>query len=85
MATRLVWHCAMSPRSMTWEEIGKNAGMPQSEIDGLAELERTTVTKKIRRVFSQSWELLKTSAEFCGATKIILNLPSALSCVSLCE
>ena len=22
MATRLVWHRAMSPRSMTWEEIG---------------------------------------------------------------
>jgi adenylosuccinate synthase len=65
--------CLPDQKEMTWEEIGRNAEMPQSEIDVLAEKERTTVTKKIRRVFSFSWDLLKHSAEFCGATKLILN------------
>jgi len=62
----------------SWEEIGKKAEMPQSEIDLLAEKERTTVTKKIRRVATFSWRLLKESAEFCGATKLILNFPQYL-------
>jgi adenylosuccinate synthase len=60
---------------LSWEQIGREAEMPQSEIDILAEKERTTVTKKIRRVASFSWQLLQESAEFCGATKLILNFP----------
>ena len=67
--------CLQDQRETTWEEIGANAGMPQEEIDKLAENERTTVTKKIRRCFTPSWELLRDSAEFCGATKLILNFP----------
>ena len=60
---------------MTWEEIGKNAEMPESEISKLAENERTTVTKKIRRVATQSPKLLAMASAMCGATKAIYNFP----------
>lgn len=60
---------------LTWEQIGKDAEMPEEEIRQLAERERTTVTKKIRRCFSPSWTLLAQSAKMCGATKLILNFP----------
>lgn len=59
----------------TWEQIAKDAEMPADEGAALAERERTTVTKKIRRVATQSWKLLADSAESCGATKLILNFP----------
>lgn len=62
-------------KELSWLEVGKNAEMPESEIQILAEKERTTVTKKIRRVFTPSWELLRYSAEFTGATKLVLNFP----------
>lgn len=63
---------------LNWEEIGIAAGMPQEEVDILAEKERTTVTKKIRRVASFSHELLRYSARMCGATKLVLNFTSYL-------
>jgi adenylosuccinate synthase len=59
----------------TWEQIAKDAEMPDDEARSLAERERTTVTKKIRRVATQSWSLLADSAMACGATKLILNFP----------
>lgn len=62
-------------QELSWEQVGQQAGMPPEEIALLAERERTTVTKKIRRVFTQSWDLLKFSADFCYATKMILNFP----------
>lgn len=62
-------------KELTWEEVGKEAEMPLEEIQALAERERTTVTKKIRRVFTPSWELLKYASDFCGATKMVLNFP----------
>lgn len=62
-------------QELSWEQIGRDAGMPDSEVQALAEKERTTVTKKIRRVFTPSWKLLKDSADFCGATKLVLNFP----------
>ena len=67
--------CLSDQHETTWAEVGAEAEMPQSEIDTLAEKERTTVTKKIRRVFTPSWQLLRDSASFCGATKMILNFP----------
>jgi adenylosuccinate synthase len=67
--------CMSDQHELTWDQIGREAGMPESEISVLAEKERTTVTKKIRRVFTFSWQLLKESASFCGATKQILNFP----------
>lgn len=59
----------------TWEQIAKDAEMPDDVAKELAERERTTVTKKIRRVANQSWSLLKDSAMATGATKLILNFP----------
>lgn len=64
---------------LTWEEIGYNAGMPEEEVKILAEKERTTVTRKIRKAYTPSWELLKFSAKFCGATKLILNFPQYIA------
>lgn len=62
-------------KELSWEQVAKLAGMPDDEAQALAERERTTVTKKIRRVFEPSWELLSFSARFCGATKLVLNFP----------
>lgn len=59
----------------TWEQIARDAEMPPEEAAALAERERTTVTKKIRRVATQSWDLLKYAAESTGATKMVLNFP----------
>lgn len=59
----------------SWAQIGVDAEMPQDQIDSLSIKEKTTVTRKLRRVFTPSWSLLKQSAEFCGATKLILNFP----------
>jgi len=62
-------------QELTWEQIAVDAGMPPDEAAGLAERERTTVTKKIRRVATQSWKLLEYSAQATNATKLILNFP----------
>lgn len=59
----------------TWEKIGKEAGMPDAEIKLLLQKELTSVSKKLRRCFTQSWELMRFAAKFCGATKLILNFP----------
>lgn len=62
-------------KELTWEQVAREAEMPNEEAQVLAERERTTVTKKIRRVFTPSWELLRFSAKFCGATKLVCNFP----------
>jgi adenylosuccinate synthase len=59
----------------TWEKIAADAEFPADEAAALAERERTTVTKKIRRVATQSWSMLRDSAASVGATKLILNFP----------
>jgi adenylosuccinate synthase len=67
--------CLSDQQELTWEQIALAAEMPAEEVAALAERERTTVTKKIRRAFTPSWDLLRYSAQFCGATKLILNFP----------
>ena len=67
--------CMSDQRELTWQEIAETAEFPPEEAALLAEQERTTVTKKIRRVFTPSWELLAYSAKYCGATKLVLNFP----------
>jgi adenylosuccinate synthase len=62
-------------QELTWEQVAQMSGMPEEEARQLAERERTTVTKKIRRVATQSWTLCKQAADFCGATKVVLNFP----------
>lgn len=57
----------------TWEAVGQQAGMPQEEISALAERERTTVTKRIRRVSSFPWDMVYDIVQTTGATKLCLN------------
>lgn len=58
---------------LTWDEVGRRAGMPPEEIAKLAERERTTVTKRIRRVATMSWKTLDEAVAVTGATKLALN------------
>jgi len=60
-------------RELTWDEVAENAGMPESEAAMLTERERTTVTKRIRRVCTFSFQGLKDAVRVNGATKLILN------------
>lgn len=54
---------------MTWEQVAEAAGAPPEVMKG----ELTTVTKRLRRVFSFSAEQLRQAAIINGATKIALN------------
>lgn len=61
---------------ITWDQLAKDAEMPDGMAEKLKlELEKTTVTKRTRRVATQSWSLLAQSAKLCGATKVVLNFP----------
>lgn len=60
-------------KELTWEEVAKKAGMPAEEAINLAERERTTVTKRIRRVCTFSFDGLKDAVRTNGATKLCLN------------
>ena len=58
---------------LTWEEVAQRAGMPPDEAAKLVERERTTVTKRIRRVFSFSHIGLQDAVRVNGANKLIVN------------
>ena len=60
---------------LTWDQIAKDAEMPDFMAAELKKNELTTVTKRLRRVATQSWSLLAESAKLCGATRVILNFP----------
>jgi adenylosuccinate synthase len=60
-------------REMTWEEVARESGMPQAEAAVLAERERTTVTKRIRRVCTFSFLGLADAVRTNGATKLVMN------------
>lgn len=66
------WH---DQEETTWERIAADAEMPTAQAAALAENERTSVTRKIRRVFTPSWDYLKIAARLNAATKLILNFP----------
>lgn len=61
--------CYEDHEETSWEEITKNAGAPPEIANG----ELTTVTKRLRRVFTTSWDQIKLAAKIGGATKIALN------------
>lgn len=65
--------CYDDQREITWEEVAANSGMPQEEADLLKQKELTTVTKRLRRVFTFSPKQVKHAAWVNGATKIALN------------
>lgn len=60
-------------RELTWEQVAAESGMPPEEAKALAERERTTVTKRIRRVCTFSFEGLEDAVRTNGATKLVLN------------
>lgn len=60
-------------QEVTWEEVGKRSGMPAEETAKLFTNEKTTVTKRLRRVFEFSDEGLRRSVAVSGANKISLN------------
>jgi adenylosuccinate synthase len=58
---------------ITWDMIAQEAGMPAEERHALTQRELTTVTKRLRRVFSFSWDGFREACRVNGATKIALN------------
>ncbi len=60
-------------KEVTWEQVASESGMPSSEAVALAERERTTVTKRIRRVSTFSNINLLDAVQTNGATKLCLN------------
>jgi len=60
-------------KEMTWEEVAAYGGMPAEEAKILAERERTTVTKRIRRVCNFTFLGLKDAVKTNGATKLCVN------------
>lgn len=66
-------------REITWEELGTSAGMPPSEIKKLSERELTTVTGRLRRVFTQSDTGLADAVRTCGVTALAVNFIQYIS------
>lgn len=60
-------------KETTWQDVGRAAGMPEEETAKLFTNEKTTVTKRLRRVFEFSDEGLRRSVAVSGANKISLN------------
>jgi len=60
-------------KELTWEQVAQEAGMPPEEASILAERERTTVTKRIRRVTNFSFLGLQDAVRTNGVTKLIVN------------
>lgn len=60
-------------KEMTWEQVAAESGMPAEEARALAERERTTVTKRIRRVCNFTFFGLADAVRTNGATKLCLN------------
>lgn len=58
---------------LTWEQVAERSGMPSDEAHRLAERERTTVTKRIRRVCTFTFDGLEQAVKTNGATKLCLN------------
>ena len=60
-------------KEMTWEQVAAESGMPAEEAKILAERERTTVTKRIRRVSDFTYFGLQDAVRTNGATKLVMN------------
>ena len=66
-------------QELTWDEVARRSGMPKEEAANLAERERTTVTKRIRRVSTFSWIGLKDAVRVNGVTKMSVNFVQYLN------
>lgn len=65
--------CYDDQHELSWSDIANEAGMPPDIAESLYQKELTTVTKRLRRVFSFSDKQLYAAAKINGATKIALN------------
>lgn len=57
-------------RETTWEQVAKDAGLNPND---LMAKEKTTVTKRLRRVGTFPWELAREAAYYSGATALVLT------------
>lgn len=60
-------------KEMTWGQVAAESGMPPEEASALQERERTTVTKRIRRVCTFSFKGMADAIAANGATKLVMN------------
>ncbi len=65
--------CYDDQMEITWEQVAENAGMPANMAAELTTKELTTVTKRLRRVYTFSVTQLREAVLINGATKIALN------------
>ncbi len=65
--------CYEGQKELSWDDVAKEAGMPDDVAATLVKKELTTVTKRLRRVFTFSDSQLREAAIVNGATKIALN------------
>ncbi|KKN88355.1 hypothetical protein LCGC14_0249180 [marine sediment metagenome] len=66
--------CYEDQEEMKWADVGEIAGVGTEEFSG----ELTTVTKRLRRVFSFSKIQLREAVEINGANKLVLNFADYL-------
>lgn len=66
-------------KELSWDEVAKISGMPENEAKILAERERTTVTKRVRRVSTFSHLGLQDAVLTNGATKLCVNFVQYLN------
>lgn len=64
---------------ITWEEVAASAGMPADEAVLLKQRELTTVTQRLRRVATFSWQGLRDAVMTNGATKLAVNFVQYLN------
>lgn len=65
--------CYEDHHEISWQQVADEAGMPIEVAAGLLKSELTTVTKRLRRVFTFSERQLREAALVNGATRIALN------------
>jgi len=58
---------------MTWKELGVRAGMDDEQAENLLKTELTTVTGRLRRVFSESIHGISQAVRTCGVTQMVVN------------
>lgn len=57
----------------TWEALARAAGMPEEEIAVLKAREHTTVSRRLRKVFTESRSGLADAIRTCGVTDLVVN------------
>lgn len=65
--------CYSDNHEITWADVARDSGMPPNEAEALYTRELTTVTKRIRRVFSFSIKQVQEAVAINGANNIVLN------------